>query len=183
MQSVIFDMPIRNCPSADNIMISIDVAVQLRVKPGMQSVRSFCFKTNPAELSNLLEDSLNERIRILLRGKTHLDAYSIKGKECRGTIITHLNNIFDSKGIEIEDVSIMEVGLPNDVANTLEQKTAYQCKNELQRKKQCFELMVLQDNQALSLIKQSMLVERQNEMEKFKKESAQVIKEHKYHNH
>ena len=163
-------------------MISIDVAVQLKVKSGIKNVKMFCFNTNPNELSNLLEDSLNERVRVLVRGKTHLDVYSIKGKESSGSILTHLNNIFGTKGVEIEDVSITEVDLPADVANTLEEKTAYQCKNELQRKKQCFELMVLQDTQALTLLKQNKLVERQAEMEKFKKELAEITKEHKYRN-
>jgi len=106
-------------------MISINVAVQLRVLPGIKNVKLFCYNTNPNELSNLLEDSLNERVRVLVRGKTHLDVYSIKGKESSGSITTHLNNIFASKGVEIEDVSITEVDLPPDVASTLEEKTAY----------------------------------------------------------
>jgi regulator of protease activity HflC (stomatin/prohibitin superfamily) len=182
MQSLIFDAPISNCPTADNIMLYIDIAVQFRVKNSYENVKKFCFNTNPNELTNMLNDSLSERVRVLVRGKTHIDAYSIKGKESSGAIVTYLNNMFESKGVEIEDVSITDVKLPNDVANFLEEKSAYTCKNDLQRKKQCFSLMEKQDLHSLHLLTQKKEAEMNNERERSKKEIAEVLKEHKYIN-
>lgn len=78
-QNFQFDLPVRNCPTIDNIYIQIEVSIVLRVKPGEDNVKNFCYKTSVNQMNEQLDAAISERIRVLARSKTHLEAYSIKG--------------------------------------------------------------------------------------------------------
>ena len=80
-QSVVFDLPIRNCPTVDNIFITIDVSIVLHIREGEENLKNFVYNTSINQLNELLDSAISERIRVLARTKTHLEAYAIKGKE------------------------------------------------------------------------------------------------------
>jgi hypothetical protein len=82
-----------------------------------------------------------------------------------------------NKGINIKSVIITHVKLPNDVANSLQEKTIFQFKNTLERKKQSYELRIKNDKQALEYLKQQRLQERQYETENAELQQATKIKE------
>lgn len=82
-----------------------------------------------------------------------------------------------NKGINIKSVIITNVKLPPDVADQLQQKTIFQFRNTLERKKQAFELRIMNDKQSLELLKQQRLQERQYEIEKAELEQATKLKE------
>ena len=79
---------------------------------------------------------------------------------------SHLKQIMANKAINIKNVIITNVKLPPDVANSLQEKTIFQFKNTLERKKQAFELRTLNDKEELELLKQMRLQERQYEIER-----------------
>jgi len=89
-----------------------------------------------------------------------------------------MNNIFESKGIEIRSVIITNVKLDREIADQLEEKTTYASKNTLERKQQCFELRVINDDQEYNQRKERMKQGRQTENERFKKLNADIEKEH-----
>ena len=74
-------MPIRNCPTVDNIFITIDVSIVLHIREGEENLKNFVYNTSINQLNELLDSAISERIRVLARTKTHLEAYAIKGKE------------------------------------------------------------------------------------------------------
>ena len=78
---MLFDLPIRNSPTIDNIYIFIDVSIIIKVKEGEDNLRNFCYNTSINQLNEQLDAAISERIRVLVRAKTHLEVYSIKGKE------------------------------------------------------------------------------------------------------
>ena len=82
-----------------------------------------------------------------------------------------------NKGINIKSVIITHVKLPNDVANSLQEKTIFQFKNTLERKKQSYELRIKNDKQALEYLKQQRLQERQYETENAELQQATKTKE------
>lgn len=90
-----------------------------------------------------------------------------------------LNSRMNSKGIRIKSVIIEDVKLPPDFAKTLSEKTTYFSNNELQRKKQGYELMVIVDDQENDFIKKIKSVDRQKEDEIFKQQKADIEKDHK----
>lgn len=177
-QNFQFDVPIRNCPTIDNIYIRIEVSIVMRVRDGEDNVRDFCYKTSVNQLNEQLDAAISERVRVLARSKTHLEAYSIKGKEHTEEMIRYMNGIFESKGVEIRSVIITNVLLDRDIADQLEEKTTYASKNTLERKQQCFELRVINDEQEIDLKRQIMREQREAENERANKIKAEVEKEH-----
>lgn len=86
------------------------------------------------QLNEQLDAAISERIWVLARTVTHLEAYSIKGKEHTKEMIEYMNSIFDNKGVMIKTVIITNVTLPKQIADNLETKTTYASKNTLSRK-------------------------------------------------
>ena len=93
-------------------------------------------------------------------------------------MIQYMNDLFQNKGIEIRSVIITNVKLPPDIADPLEEKTTYASKNTLERKKQSYELRVINDEQEISLLRQKKVEEREAERETAKRQLAEVEKEH-----
>ena len=82
-----------------------------------------------------------------------------------------------TKGINMKSVIITNVKLPNDVAHSLQEKTIFQFKNTLERKKQAYELRTLNDKEELELLRQMRAQERQYEVERAELEQASKTKE------
>jgi regulator of protease activity HflC (stomatin/prohibitin superfamily) len=177
-QNFLYDVPVRNCPTIDNIYVQIDVAIVLKIKPGEENAKNFVYKVSVNELNEQLDATIAERIRILVRSKTHLEAYSIKGKERGREHTDYMNLEFESKGLEIKSVIITNVKLDNEIAKELEEKTTYASKNMLEIKAQSFELRKINDDQELRQRKETMEQERQAENERYNRLMAEVMKEH-----
>ena len=175
-QNFQFDVPVRNCPTIDNIYVQIEVSIVMRVRPGEDNIQNFVYKTSVNQLNEQLDAAISERIRVLARSKTHLEAYSIKGKEKGKEHTEYMNGIFESKGIEIRSVIITNVKLDQEIADQLEEKTTYASKNTLERKQQCFELRVINDDQEYNQRKERMKQGRQTENERFNKLKAEIGK-------
>lgn len=92
-------------------------------------------------------------------------------------MVQHLRSVMSNKGIFIKSVIITHVKLPTDVANSLQEKTIFQFKNTLERKKQSYELRIKNDSQALEYLKQQRLQQRQYETEQAELDQATKIKE------
>jgi len=177
-QNFQFDVPVRNCPTIDNIYVQIEVSIVMRVRPGEENIKNFVYKTSVNQLNEQLDAAISERIRVLARSKTHLEAYSIKGKEKGKEHTEYMNGIFESKGIEIRSVIITNVKLDPEIADQLEEKTTYASKNTLERKQQCFELRVINDEQEFNQRRERMKQGRQTENERFNKLKAENEKEY-----
>jgi regulator of protease activity HflC (stomatin/prohibitin superfamily) len=177
-QNFQFDVPVRNCPTIDNIYVQIEVAIVMRVMEGEENIKNFVYKTSVNQLNEQLDAAISERIRVLARSKTHLEAYSIKGKEKQQEHTEYMNGIFESKGIEIRSVIITNVKLQTEIADQLEEKTTYASKNTLERKQQCFELRVINDDQEYNQRKEKMKQQRESEKEEFNRLKAQIDKDY-----
>lgn len=81
----------------------------------MRSIFDFCYKISINQLNEQLEAALTERIRVLIRSKTHLEVYQIKGKTNTSEMKEYLNAMFGPKGLEIVSIIITEVNLPEDI--------------------------------------------------------------------
>lgn len=178
-QSFQFDVPIRNCPTLDNIHIQIEVSIVMRVREGEENVTNFCYKTSVNQLNGQLDAAISERVRVLARSKTHLEVYNIKGKEHTAEMVNYMNDLFSSKGIEVRSVIITNVKLADSIANELEEKATYASKNTLERKRQFFEIRTINDDQEYLLKEERMKLDRDYEHEKSKKNRAEVNKEHR----
>jgi hypothetical protein len=106
---------VRACPTFDNIFVALDIAVVFRCKPDDDSIFNFCYRISINQLNEQLEAALTERVRVLIRGKTHLEVYQIKGKTNTQEMRNFLNEMFGPKGLEFLDIIVTEVLLPEEI--------------------------------------------------------------------
>jgi len=79
--------------------------------------------------------------------------------------------------VEFKSLIITNVQLPNEVANSIQDKTIFQFRNTLERKKQSYELRTINDTEEIALIKEIRRQERQAEEENYKKTEADKQRE------
>ena len=184
-QNVTYSFPVRACPTFDNIFVALDICVVFRCKvdesPGAWNDRekgkknednifNFCYRISINQLNEQLEAALTERIRVLIRSKTHLEVYQIKGKTNTGEMKNFLNEMFGPKGLEFLDIIITEVLLPPEVKQPLDQKAQFGSYNEMEREKYNYDLRLINDAEALQLIEQDKYQERDSINEDFQKQ-------------
>lgn len=63
-------------------------------------------------MNEQLEAAITERVRVLIRGKTHLEVNQIKGSTNTEQMKSFLNDMFGNKGLEFTNIIITEVQLP-----------------------------------------------------------------------
>lgn len=125
----------------------------------------------------MLEAAITERVRTMVRQVSSRKIQCIRGDEQAEAMVKHLRSVMANKGINIKSVIITHVNLPKDVASSMQEKTIFQFKNTLERKKQSYELRIKNDTQALEYLKQQRLQERQFETERAELEQATKLKE------
>lgn len=87
-QNMTYEFPVRACPTYDNIFVALDICVVFRCKVDEQgwsnpqiaqqnkdNIFNFCYRISINQLNEQLEAALTERIRVLIRSKTHLEVY------------------------------------------------------------------------------------------------------------
>ena len=161
-----YEFPVRACPTFDNIFVALDICVVFRCKvdekewndpvigeQNKNNIFNFCYRISINQLNEQLEAALTERIRVLIRSKTHLEVYQIKGKTNTQEMKDFLNQMFGPKGLEFLDIIITEVLLPEEVKQPLDLKAQFNSFNEMERERYNFDMRLINDSEALELIK------------------------------
>uniref|UniRef100_A0A7S3CTC4 Band 7 domain-containing protein n=1 Tax=Strombidium rassoulzadegani TaxID=1082188 RepID=A0A7S3CTC4_9SPIT len=167
---MIYKFPVRAAPTYDNIFVALDIAVVFRCKPDDQSIFNFCYRISINQLNEQLEAAITERVRVLIRGKTHLEVYQIKGKQNTKEMKDFLNDMFGQKGLEFLDIIVTEVLLPEDIKQPLDMKAQFGSLNEMEREKYNFDMRVINDEEELELLKQRRYEQRDSINEDFSKQ-------------
>ena len=169
-QTFVFNTPVKGCKTADNVTVTIDVTLSLRIM-GDESrgeepelVRTFVYKMQPSGLSQQLKDAQEEAVRALARSVNHTEVYGLRSAEqprSEGEAVTvgdskgdqstnvtavmkrSLNNQFNKYGVQITDVAITNVRLPRDIAMQMQEKTTYASVIAEQKMKQQNDLQLL----------------------------------------
>eukprot|EP01006_Ploeotia_vitrea_P042775 TRINITY_DN66660_c7_g11_i1.p1 TRINITY_DN66660_c7_g11~~TRINITY_DN66660_c7_g11_i1.p1 ORF type:complete len:495 (-),score=285.72 TRINITY_DN66660_c7_g11_i1:63-1547(-) len=80
-QSITFDTPIKACPTSDNVMVEIDVAIVFRIKPDQDAVQKFVYSLGPKRLTQMLTAFGEEGVRIMARKKSYAEIYDLMDTE------------------------------------------------------------------------------------------------------
>jgi hypothetical protein len=121
-------------------------------------------------LNEQLEAALTERVRVLIRGKTHLEVYQIKGKTNTQEMKDFLNKMFGNKGLEFLDIIVTEVLLPEEIKQPLDMKAQFGSLNEMEREKYNFDMRIINDDEELELLRQRRYEQRDSINEDFSKQ-------------
>jgi len=143
-QSCTYDAPVQQCPTSDNVLVGVDVTLVFHIHDPYK----FVYKLGAQKFDELLSGAVEEGIRLLVRGKTHLDIYTLRGTQATG-MITQLDAKFQFTGVKFQDCKITGVWLPPDLAATLENTT--KVKSRLQTEKKEHEYKVMMKKQRLEI--------------------------------
>jgi len=75
-QSTAYNAPVKNCPTADNVMVKVDLLLVFHV----EDPEAFVYKLGAEKFGDLLSSSAEEAIRGLVRSTTHDKAYELRGQ-------------------------------------------------------------------------------------------------------
>jgi hypothetical protein len=76
-QQIVFNSPVKECPTQDNVMVQIDVTLLLQIKQDDQSIHDFVYNLGPARLTTMIQAFQDEAIRGMARKRTYNEIYNL----------------------------------------------------------------------------------------------------------
>jgi len=105
-QYIVFDTPVKECPTLDNVMVEIDVNVVFHIMEEQENVKKFVYTLGPERLQDMLKAFQEEAVRGMARQKNYTDIYDLMDTE-------ELPD-FEEKKDAPEELPTEEVGYDND---------------------------------------------------------------------
>lgn len=167
-----FDVPIKECPTKDNVMVAIDVFLTFHIHDPILFIELL----SPEKLNDMLRAAQEEAIRNLANKTLHTEIYDLIQID-ETSILEELKLKFIDYGITITDLTITDVALPKDIAKRLEQETTFISRHRLQKRKQEFDLLITKHIEFLEQKRLKYRNERLAYAEYAKRERALISKE------
>lgn len=137
MQDFVYENPNMRVLTADNINVRISISVLVKIIEDSDYILSLC--TNVAQMNELLDANLMERVRAMARTVKAREAYNLRGEQHALGMKEFLNQNLNNKGILIKRVIITSVILDKEIADNMQETTIYQFKSTLERKRFAYE--------------------------------------------
>jgi len=125
--TITYNAPSRNCPTADHVMVNVDLSLTFRIGPDADAARNFVYRLGAHRFDELLSAEVEESIRGLVYGVTHDRVNDLREEFAMGMLAT-LNSKVKPYGVEIRNVKITDVTLPKVLQERLERTTAFKTK-------------------------------------------------------
>ncbi|CDW76814.1 UNKNOWN [Stylonychia lemnae] len=122
-----FNAPIINCPTRDNVRVTVDVSIEFHI--GMDETREkdceqFLYYLGATQLEVLLISETEENIRNFVRSVKVESVRELKS-EVAHQMVEELNMRFNKYGVYVTSCSIFNVIIPKDLRIALQQATTY----------------------------------------------------------
>lgn len=164
MQDFVYESPENRVLTRDNANVSISVSILMKIVPEHEYVQQMV--TNVSQINETIDANIMERVRAMARTVKAREAYSLRGEEHAKGMLDQLNFNLNNKGILIKRCIITNVVLDKEVADSMQEKTIYQFKNTLERKRFAYFQRIKNDQEEEVKIKQIKEEERKDENEK-----------------
>ena len=161
-----YHFSIRSCPTKDNVLIHLEVDFLLHI----QDPETFVFSIGPENMEELLRATQAETVRGLVRSVSVNEAYDLRGYES-SEMLTTLNEKMNAYGIFVDQVTIANVTLPDELAISMQKETTFETKQFEQTKKQEYELRIQTDQNII----QRLNVDRKNEELRVQEEGRKQV--------
>uniref|UniRef100_A0A7S2HT50 Band 7 domain-containing protein n=1 Tax=Helicotheca tamesis TaxID=374047 RepID=A0A7S2HT50_9STRA len=142
--TITYNAPARDCPTADNVMVNVDLSLTFRIGPDADAARNFVYRLGAHRFDELLSAETEEAIRGLVYSVTHDKVNDLREEFAMGMLST-LNSKTNMYGVQITNVKITDVQLPHDLQLRLERTTAFKTKMGEQEKSHENRVRVLED--------------------------------------
>ena len=150
---------IEGCPTKDNVKVSVDIGVTFHI--GTEATRKedcekFLYMLGANKLEELLQQECEETIRNYIRLIKVSKIRDIKS-ELTSTLMADLNTRFNSYGVYIEKVNVMNVVIPRDLRYALQTATTYDVLLQQQVKFQEYTIirMINENDKAMLILKRA----------------------------
>lgn len=80
-QYIVYDTPVKECPTADNVMVEVDVSVVFNIEEAEHCVKDFVYKLGPERLESMLKAFQEEAVRTMARQKRYSSIYDLMDTE------------------------------------------------------------------------------------------------------
>lgn len=174
-QDFVYESPDNRVLTKDNANVSISLSILLKIVPEHEYVLQLV--TNVSQINETIDANIMERVRAMARTVKAREAYSLRGEEHAKGMLEHLNTNLNNKGIIVKRAIITNVILDKEVADSMQEKTIFQFKNTLERKRFAFNQRTLNDREDELKAKQVKEEERKDESEKSQLQQLQKTKE------
>lgn len=130
-QFVVYTTPVKECPTQDNVMVTIDVAIVFHIRDDPEAVRAFVYTMGAEKLDKTIQAYQEEAVRNMVRKRSHNQIYDMmdtrQDLQLQDQIRT-LNEKLGKYGITVDRITVTNVHLPQDIANDLETATTWDSK-------------------------------------------------------
>jgi len=134
-QSCTYNAPVKECPTSDNVRVSIDLVVVFMIRDPI----AFVYQLGAVKFDQLLSGAVDEGIRILVRSQNHQTVWTLRGNRAEA-ILTHLNNKFEGTGVVFNNCTIKGVYLPPSLQTSLMNTTQLRKAMEKTKREQEYEI-------------------------------------------
>jgi len=134
-QSCTYNAPVKECPTSDNVRVSIDLVVVFMIRDPV----AFVYQLGAVKFDQLLDGAVDEGIRILVRSQNHQTVWTLRGNRAEA-ILTHLNKKFEGTGVVFNNCTIKGVYLPPSLQASLETTTKMRKEMEKTKREQEYEI-------------------------------------------
>lgn len=157
-QFMVFDTPVRDCKTKDNITVNIDVLIVFKI----ENARTFVYGIGPEKLDDLLRASQEEVLRQMAGETDVMDIYDLFGSAKTKPYVDIMNKDFQEHGVKVLNFTVRNVRIPGNMARDFEDKTLYESKTmeanmqqesdrlDLDNQEECLKLKETTDNMRMA---------------------------------
>jgi len=179
----VYDTPVKECPTADNVMVTIDIMLVVRIdtspgEDGMhRSIFAFVDTLGPQQLSPQLNAFQEEAIRDMARNRRYHEIYDLMDAQHDQQLENtrrNLNNHFSDYGVEITEIAVTNVHfMSSDFISEMAQPAIYRQQDEFNTLEQTHQLKIIKIRETETKEKQV----KKEDLEKFEASLQQNVEE------
>uniref|UniRef100_A0A7S0AT63 Band 7 domain-containing protein n=1 Tax=Pyrodinium bahamense TaxID=73915 RepID=A0A7S0AT63_9DINO len=146
-QLIIFDTPVKECKTQDNITVNIDVLIVLEIV----QATDFIYGIGPEKLDDLLRCSQEEILRQMASETPVERIYDLHGANTEQWVEL-FNGKLGQYGVRVHHFTVTNVVIPQDMASDFEAKTLYESKTlekQMQQESDRLTLNIQEEQQKL----------------------------------
>jgi len=174
LQHFVYDTPVKECPTLDNVMVTIDVTLVLHVTREDETLKKFAFNLGPEGLDGMLQQIQQDSVRAMVRKRKYNEIYDLMNADHDEALISTMKDInlsFRDYGVEITAMAVTNVHLPDNIAQDMAQTTIYHNQDEFYKLNQEHKLLVIENEEKEKKHKQAM----KEKLEQFEAEQKKCL--------
>ena len=113
-----YSAPSRQVPTADNVMIDINLSLTFAIGPNYEDAEAFVYTLGTTRFDEFLAAEVEEGIRGLVYSVTHDRVNDLREEFAQG-MLASLSRKFQLYGVQIRNVKITEAALPAEYGGSL----------------------------------------------------------------